>query len=415
MKCTTRLTLIAATTCLFPVATVLAADPAAVADIVDRQIKPLMEEYDIPGMAVAVTVDGEEYFFNYGVASLDAQTPVTQDTVFEIGSVSKIFTSMLGTHADAVGKLSLNDHPGEYLPDLDGSPLDRATLLNFATYTAGNLPLQFPDTVGSDAEVSSYYAQFEPDTAPGEHRRYSNPSIGLFGHITALAMEGEFADLIQETLFDPLGLESSFIEVPEEAMERYAWGYNSENEPIRVNPGVLDGEAYGVKSSAADLIRLVQAHIQPEDLDETMRRTIEGTQIGYFKIGEMVQGLGWEQYPYPIALDRLLAGNSATMAMEVNAATELTPPLVPSEPRLFNKTGSTGGFGAYVAFVPEANVGVVMLANKNYPNPARVTAGHAILAELTDWTLTSQLKSLTAPLPTEGGGPTSRPLPLDIF
>jgi beta-lactamase class C len=115
-----------------------------------------------------------------------------------------------------------------------------------------------------------------------------------------------------------------------------------------------------------------------------MRRTIEGTQIGYFKIGEMVQGLGWEQYPYPIALDRLLAGNSATMAMEVNAATELTPPLVPSEPRLFNKTGSTGGFGAYVAFVPEANVGVVMLANKNYPNPARVTAGHAILAELTD-------------------------------
>lgn len=384
MTSTTRLTLIAATTCLFPVATALAADPAAVADIVDRQIKPLMEKYDIPGMAVAVTVDGEEHFFNYGVASLDTQAPITQDTLFEIGSVSKIFTSMLGTHAVTVGKLSLDDHPDKYLPELADSPLNRATLLNFATYTAGGLPLQFPDTVGSDAEAPSYFAQFTPAAAPGEQRRYSNPSIGLFGHLTALAIGGDFPDLVQETLFDPLGLESSYIDVPETAMDNYAWGYSSENQPIRVNPGVFDAEAYGVKSSAADLIRLVEANIRPDGLDATLRETIKATQVGYFNIGEMVQGIGWEQYPYPLALDQLLAGNSRTMAMEANPATELVPPLAPSKPTLFNKTGSTNGFGAYVAFVPDANIGVVLLANKNYLIPARVTAGHAILSELAD-------------------------------
>ena len=113
-----------------------------------------------------------------------------------------------------------------------------------------------------------------------------------------------------------------------------------------------------------------------------MRRAIQGTHIGYFKIGEMVQGLGWEQYPYPITLDRLLAGNSVQMSLEANAATQLTPPQAPSQPTLFNKTGSTNGFGAYVAFVPAKKIGIVMLANRNVPTPARITAAHAVLEQL---------------------------------
>jgi beta-lactamase class C len=165
-------------------------------------------------------------------------------------------------------------------------------------------------------------------------------------------------------------------------MDNYAWGHNKANKPIRVNPGVLDAEAYGVKSTAADMIHFVEANIRPENLETPMRRAVEGTHVGYFKIGEMVQGLGWEQYPYPIALDRLLAGNSVTMIMEANAATPLTPPQNPSKPTLFNKTGSTNGFGAYVAFVPEKKIGIVMLANKNFPIPARITAAHAVLEQL---------------------------------
>src|SRR6476620_1205508 len=109
-----------------------------------------------------------------------------------------------------------------------------------------------------------------------------------------------------------------------------------------------------------------------------MRDAVQGTHVGYFKKGDMIQGLGWEQYSYPVTLDRLLAGNSNTMAMQPNPATPLTPQPT-STPALFNKTGSTDGFGAYVVFVPDKRIGLVMLANKNYPIAARVTAAHAVL------------------------------------
>jgi beta-lactamase class C len=356
--------------------------PAEIGAAVDRAVRPLLEEHGAPGVAVAVTVDGRRYFFSYGVAAKDTNTPVTEDTLFEIGSVSKTVTATLATYAQALGKLSLDDHPGTYMPQLRGSALDQASLLHLGTYTAGGLPLQFPDGVSNNAEMATYFRQWMPSAQPGTQRRYSNPSIGLLGHIAALAMDGDYADLVETELFPKLGLSRSYIRVPDAEMARYAWGTNKNGKAVRVTPAVLDAEAYGVKASAADLIRFVESNIQPDSLGPALRQAVEGTHVGYFKVGEMVQGLGWEQYPYPVALEQLLAGNSTTMSMKPNAATPLTPPRVPAEPTLFNKTGSTGGFGAYVAFVPAEKIGIVILANRNVPIPARTTAAHAVLKQL---------------------------------
>lgn len=368
--------------CLLPIASQAADNPARITAAVDRAVSPLMTEYHVPGVAVAVTVDGRQYFFNYGVASKDKKTPVTKDTLFELGSVSKTFTATLAAYAQTLGKISLDDSPGKYMPQLRGSAIDKARLLNLGTYTAGGLPLQFPKTVTNNAAMATYFQQWKPSAAPGVQRRYSNPSIGLFGHVTGLAMNGKFADLIEAELLPKLGLAHTYIRVPKSQMANYAWGHTKANKPIGMSPGVFAAEAYGVKSTSADMIRFVEANIWPETLETPMRRAVEGTHIGYFKIGGTVQGLGWEQYPYPTALDRLLAGNGGTMAMDAHAATQLTPPQVPSEPTLFNKTGSTNGFGVYVAFVPAKKIGIVMLANKNVPIPARITAAHAVLEQL---------------------------------
>jgi beta-lactamase class C len=336
----------------------------------------------VPGIAIAVTAGGQHYFFSYGVAVKADKRPVTQDTLFEIGSVSKTFTATLAAYAQLLGKMSLADHPGKYMPQLRGSAIDKATLLNLGTFTAGGLPLQLPKTVTNSAEMEAYFQHWQPSAAPGAQRLYSNPSLGLFGHITALAMNGDFADLIESEIFPKLDLHHSFIRMPASAMDNYAWGYDAHDKPIRVRPGVFDAETYGVKSTAADMIHFVEANIAPEALDMPMRRAVEGTHVGYFRIGAMVQGLGWEQYSYPVTLDQLLAGNSDAMIMKANKAAQLPAPQAASQPTLFNKTGSTNGFATYVAFVPAKRIGIVMLANKNFPIPARVAAAYAVLEEL---------------------------------
>lgn len=376
-----RLALAAIAVCLLPGA-IHAADRASrIAAAVDGAFRPLLAQHDVPGIAVAVTVGGQTHFFSYGVADKDRNAPVTKDTLFEIGSVSKTFTATLACYAESLGKLSLDDHPGRYVPQWRGSAIDRVSLFHLGTYTAGGLPLHLPNHVRNDAGMIAFFGRWKPSAAPGTQRRYSNPSIGLFGHLTALAMNGKFADLVETGLLAKLGLTGSHIRVPKAAMIGYAWGYKA-NKPTRATPGMLKEEAYGIKSSAADMIRFVEANIRPETLEAPIRRAVEGTHVGYFRIGEMVQGLGWEQYAYPVPLDRLLAGNSDTIVMQPNAATPLIPPRAPTEPTLFNKTGSTTGFGTYVAFVPARKIGIVMLANRNFPVAARITAAHAVLEQL---------------------------------
>lgn len=368
-------------TCFIPLAGRADDDGAKLRAIVDQAIRPVMAQNDVPGIAVAVTIDGKASFFNYGLASKENQTPVTEATLFELGSVTKTFVATLASYAQVLGKLSLDDHPGKYVPRLKGSAIDKATLLNLGTYTAGGLPLQFPDEV-SDDKMIAYFQQWQPDAAPGVQRRYSNPSLGLFGHVAGIALQSRFSEAMERQIFPGLGLKNSYVHVPQSAMADYAFGYDEKNQPGRMNPDVLADETYGIRSSSADMIRYVQANIDPTRLDATLRRAVDGTHVGYFRIGGMVQGLGWEQYPYPVSLQQLQAGNSRAMIAQANPAQRLTPPRTPSGAILFNKTGSTNNFGAYVAFVPAQKIGIVILANKNLPIPARIKAAHAILEQL---------------------------------
>ena len=349
---------------------------------VDETIRPLMAEHAIAGMAVAITHNGQAHYFNYGVARLDDPQPVSSDTLFEIGSLSKPLTATLAALAQATGKLTLADSAGQHWPELQGSQLEHASLLNLGTYTAGGLPLQFPDNVNDPASMLAYYRQWQPEYAAGTHRRYSNPSIGLLGMLAAKSMGQPFSTLMEGTLFPALGMSHSYIQVPTAQLPRYAFGYSKDNQPLRVTPGMLDAEAYGVKTNARDMLRFVQANLNPAGLNKDLQRAIAMTHTGYYRVGEMTQGLGWERYPYPISLERLQAGNSPAMALESQPATRLAPPESEPSDSLFNKTGSTGGFGAYAVFVPSQNLGLVMLANKNYPNAARIKAAHAILSAL---------------------------------
>ncbi|AHL35007.1 beta-lactamase/D-alanine carboxypeptidase [Pseudomonas brassicacearum] len=351
-------------------------------ETVNATIGPLMKQQGVAGMAVAITHNGQRHFFNYGVASKDTKKPVTDQTLFEIGSVSKTFTATLGAYAEAQGKLSLSDPASRFAPELRGSAFDGISLLNLATYTPGGLPLQFPDEADHPDRMFDYYKTWKPLYPTGTQRVYSNPSIGLFGFLAARSLGQPFDEVMEHTLMPGLGLKHSYVRVPQDQLGRYAQGYAKDGKPVRVGPGALDSEAYGVKTSSSDLIRFIEANLQPEKLDADLRKAIATTHTGFYSVGGMTQGLGWEFYPYPISLDELLAGNAPQMAMTPNKVEPLDPPRPAPDDAWINKTGSTNGFGAYAAFVPGKNMGIVLLANKNYPIEERVKAAHRILTAL---------------------------------
>lgn len=375
-----RRTLAALAAPLAPLPVRSAAEGARIGAVVDAVIRPLRARHDVPGIALALAIDGREHFFGHGVTARRDGVPVTEATLFEIGSISKMFTATLAALGQASGKLSLQAHPGDYVAALRGRPIDRATLLHLGTYTAGGLPLQFPDAVRDDAAALAYLRDWQPEAPPGTVRRYSNPSIGLLG-VAAAAAHGEaFDTLLASRLLPMFGLRRTYLQVSESAMADYAWG-DRDGQPVRVNPGPLAAPTYGIKTTATDLLRFVQAQIDPSGLDPALRTAVEAMQVGRFRVGPLVQGFGWEQLPYPVSRAQLLAANSERILFASNPAQPLAD-RASGGPRLFGKTGSTGGFGAYVAFVPSRRIGLVMLANRSLPIPARIEAARTILARL---------------------------------
>ncbi|MBC3380055.1 CMY2/MIR/ACT/EC family class C beta-lactamase [Serratia fonticola] len=353
-----------------------------IADIVNRAVAPLMQEQGIPGMAVAVIYQGQPYYFTWGLADVAGKKPVTQQTLFELGSVSKTFTGVLGGDAIARGEINLSDPASKYWPALSGKQWQGITLLHLATYTAGGLPLQIPENVTDEASLQNYYQTWQPQWAPGTKRLYSNASIGLFGALMVKPSGMSFEQAMTQRVFQPLKLSQTWINVPQQEDKHYAWGYR-DGKAVRVSPGMFDAEAYGVKSSIEDMASWVQANMAPAKVkDASLQKGITLAQSRYWHAGDMYQGLGWEMLNWPVKEKTVVEGSDNKNALAALSVTKITPPAPLSSASWVHKTGSTGGFGSYVAFIPQQDLGIVMLANKNYPNPVRVEAAYRILEAL---------------------------------
>lgn len=350
--------------------------------VVDAAVEPVMAEHGIPGMSVAVLVAGQPQVFHYGVASRETQATVDDDTIFEIGSLSKPFTGTLGAVLRAEGAVDLSVSAQSVMNELEGSFIGGASLLELATYNAGGLPLQFPDAV-NESNFAEWYRGFEPSSTVGGSRLYSNPSIGLFGHLTAKAAGGSFAELLRAEVLAPLDLTNTFLTVPDERAQDYAQGYTRDDKPVRVNPGLFDDEAYGIKTTATDFLRFVEASISASDGTGPLAEGLRTARSGVYRVKAMHQGLGWELYPAPARLSDLLQGADTAFVLDPNDVQTVDAPV--SDEGLVgtvSKTGSTGGFGAYALFSPERGTAIVMLANRFWPNSVRIETAHAILSQL---------------------------------
>ncbi|WP_370212912.1 serine hydrolase [Roseovarius sp.] len=359
-----------------------AGDLAALAE---THFAPVLAARAVPGAVVGITYRGEHHLFAHGLADRAGGVAVDGDTLFELGSISKLFTVTLAALAEERGILSLNDRVAAHLPELEGTEFGALRLRDLGTHHTGAMPLQVPDEAGDVAGLISWAKTWAPEQ-PGA-RSYSNISVGLLGHIVAQAMGQGYAEALEGDLLPAIGMGDTWVAVPQEAMPRYAFGYHRETDaPIRVTPGVFDAEAYGVKSSGAEMLHLLDLYLgQAEAGDEVgaeVKAALGATLESYGETGPYAQHLIWESYPWPVDEAQLQLGNSYDFILKPQPMARVEVPEPVTGTRIFNKTGATNGFGGYIVMLPEAELGVIYLGNRNIPNGDRISATYGLIADI---------------------------------
>jgi CubicO group peptidase (beta-lactamase class C family) len=202
--------------------------------LVDRLFKRLIKT-NVPGAAVLVAQNGEVLFeHGYGLASLEHQVPVTPETKFRIGSITKQFTASAILKLQEEGKLSVTNTLSQYLPDYPRG--DEVTLRHLLTHTSGihscTSKPDFLKTVTVGVEPLEHIRSFmnDPyDFDPGQKWAYNNSGFFLLGYIIGKVSGQSYGEYLHRTLFEPLDLNDSGVHEPTAILPHEATGYSIEN------------------------------------------------------------------------------------------------------------------------------------------------------------------------------------------
>ncbi len=331
---------------------------AQAAGDVDSLVRAFRDAQSLPGVVVAVVRPEGERFVALGHASLDGGAPVTADTRFEIGSVTKALTALLLAEMAGRGEVRLDDPIGRHLPDQVRAPTHGDApieLWHLATHTSalprlpGNMqPANMADPY-ADYDAERLHAFLDSCTltrAPGERYDYSNLGAGLLGHLLAHRADTSYAALLERRILAPLGMTSSYVPVPGDDDTLMARGHMGARAVPYWHLDALAG-AGALRSSARDLARLVRAQLDPTSTP--IAAAIEASHaIRHDAAQQPRLALGWH----------------------------VTPGADGSQ--LYWHNGGTGGFRSFVGFVPGGDVGVVVLANAAIPVDAITLFGMAL-------------------------------------
>jgi CubicO group peptidase (beta-lactamase class C family) len=296
------------------------------------------------GVAVGVQRGDRSWFVGSGTAGPGRPSPPLADTIFEIGSVTNVFTATLLAALVVDGTVTLDDPVQEYLPTDVTLPVRPITPADLATHTAGLPRLPHGFFLRSLRHRRNPYAWLTIDDLyagladtrlrgePGGAPRYPNLGYGLLGQVLALSLGRTYEQLIAERICRPLALADTVIEVPQAARGRFAHGHNRRRQAVphwdlhvRAGPGAL-------RSSAADL--LVFLRLQLGEGNPTLARAATLTQTTRARHRGMAVGLGWTRGP-----------------------------LLGTDHELLFHNGGTGGFRSFVGIVPATHSAVAILSD----------------------------------------------------
>lgn len=190
-------------------------EPNSLFQELDAKIEKGMKDYAIPGVAVGVLLDGQEYIKGYGVTNVDNPVPVDGDTVFRVGSTTKTFTGTTMMRLVEQGKVELDAPVRRYLPGFmvaDPAVAAQVTVRQLLNHSAGWLGDDFQDFGPGDNALADFVASMArlPQlTPPGEVFAYNNAGLCVAGRIIEVVTGMTYEAAVREMIINPLGLDHS--------------------------------------------------------------------------------------------------------------------------------------------------------------------------------------------------------------
>jgi len=307
---------------------------------IEEKIKQRIEYQETPGIVVGIYESGKITYYAYGVADIQKNEPVSSKTLFEIGSITKVFTTSLAALLSLENKISFSDKAQKYLPskavlpEKDGKAI---TIEHLATAHSGlpRMPKNF-----TPVDIANPYIDYREDALtlflnnveltrdPGIEYEYSNLGMGLLGYILTRVEEKPYPKLINERITKPLEMNHTFVSGMRND-KSLAIGYSDKN-PVKAwtwdNESVLTG-AGGLISNAEDMMKFLIAQLTTSN--KPLSQAFEITHVARADAGKMKIGYGWH-----IRDEKIVWHN-----------------------------GGTGGFRSFAGFDKTKNKAVVVLTN----------------------------------------------------
>jgi CubicO group peptidase (beta-lactamase class C family) len=321
------------------------------------------------GVMVGIFLNGQRRVFSYGSKTRNGNDPPDGDTVFEIGSITKTFTCTMLAEMVLNGLIDLDDAVGGYLPadkvtlpTFNGAEL---TFLHLATHSSGlpRMPDNFDDAVTDPADPFAAYTEDHMfaflnghtlEFTPGVQCMYSNLGMGLLGLTLCKINGASYEILLQEKIFNRLGMTNSSLFLTDQQRSNMATGHNEGLQPVSMWTAADCFQGAGfIKSSVNDMFKYLEANLGVSDTALSAAILLAHETAADIDCGEGI-GLGW-------FYDQLGDGQV-----------------------IIWHNGGTGGQSAYFGFNKSLSTGVIILCNTSHDGSPD-SMGERILMLLKDY------------------------------
>lgn len=322
---------------------------------VDEYIESALDSWDVPGVAVGIIDHGEIVLSKgYGLADVEAGTPVDEHSLFAIGSSSKAFTALAVATLVEDGEIEWDEPIKTYLPDFelwDETATEQMNAIDLLSHVSG-LPrhdLAWYGSPRSREELYQSLKHFESTTSFRGGWQYQNLMFMTAGILVERVTGKTWEEYVQERILDPLGMEATNFSVSDLAGNDHAVkGYGLEEEEVKLLPyRNLDniGPAGSINSNIVDMLKWADLMLSGGMVDTTEVIPAGAVRAVQYPRAIMPAGMNEDRFYMLYGMGWMITSYRGHLMVEHG--------------------GNIDGFSAGVCLLPEDSVGIVILSNMN--------------------------------------------------